>query len=142
MSLAEIQTQTQESESQSLVPRPITPEIISKLIEQAKEIEWKYLLKLRVERRFSGCGYRYLFDEKLKVIYGDAKILVLNEYEENCTETKEVLVIPMSVPTVVVFQHFDDDPTVGDYMDIYIFTDTGWKVVRSAMGYLETEDVE
>jgi hypothetical protein len=128
MSQPQVETQTQVTPEQVT---PVTPELIRKLVENAKEIEWKYLLKLRLAQRHSGCGYRYLFGTSVRVLYGVAKEVVLNEKEYSCESEREVLIIPETLPVVVTVHHWDEDPEVADYVDFYVLTDSGWKTLRT-----------
>jgi hypothetical protein len=109
----------------------LTIEDIKKLIEQASPIEFKYLLKLRLERRRGGCGYVYLFWTDAEVIYGDADVITLDKYyADDCTWFEDILIVPKTVPTIVLLKHHDDDPEYSDYNDIYVFDRDGWKSVR------------
>jgi hypothetical protein len=110
-----------------VVKDELTPEKIKKLIENARETEWKYMLKLKIMNRRGGCGYVYLYSEELKTVYGDAEFVELVHDEQDCTDYEEVLVIPKTVPTVVMKIHRDENPECPNYVDIFVFTSEGWK---------------
>ena len=114
-----------------VIKKELTPEDIKKLIENAKETEWKYLLKVKIANRRVGCGYVYLYDEDLKIIYGDAEIITILSDTQDCTDYEEVLVIPKTVPTIVMKIHTDENPECPNYVDIFVFTSEGWKWVTT-----------
>jgi hypothetical protein len=126
------ETQTSNPETQTQIPKSITEQEIKKLVEQAKETEWRYLLKLSLEGRSDGCGYRYLFGDSIRLLFGNINKVILKEIEDNnCYWKEELLIIPETVPAIVAIHHWDESPDYHDYVDIYIFTDKGWKVVTT-----------
>jgi len=105
----------------------LTESEIKELIKNASPVERRFLLELKLQRRVRGCGYVYLFRDVLEIPYGDAEVLELSKITENCLEEKEILVIPKTVPAIVVVEHHDDDPSVRKTTDVYIFDKEGWK---------------
>jgi hypothetical protein len=69
----QVEIQTQE----------LKPSQITKLIEEAKSTEWKYLLKLNIEGRTEGCGYRYMFGDSFRLLFGNINKVVLKSIEDN-----------------------------------------------------------
>jgi hypothetical protein len=132
MSSPEIENQVQVETSNPETQTTLTEQEIKKLIEQAKPTEWKYLLKLNLEGRSSGCGYIYLFGDAMSVLFGDVKKVILKDIEDsNCGWKEELLIIPETVPVVLAVHHWDESPDYHDYIDIYVFTTEGWKVVKT-----------
>jgi hypothetical protein len=106
----------------------ITPEEIKKLVEKANEIEMKYLLLLRVEGRTGGCGYLYTYNEEVEVIYGKAVMVTLESSRpEECLWREKILVIPFTIPTVVVKRYRDKNPQITNTDTFFILTSEGWK---------------
>jgi len=105
----------------------LTVDEIKELVKNASPTERKYLLELKLQKRTRGCGYVYLFHDTLDVVYGDAEVLELSKSFDNCLDEREVLVIPKTVPVIVVVEHHDEDPSVRESTDIYIFDREGWK---------------
>jgi hypothetical protein len=112
--------------------KELTPEEIRKLIEKATHIENKYLLKLILERRKSGCGYVYRWWSDINVLCGDVDIVKLsrNDFDE-CTWEEEILIVPRSTPTIVIKAYRSDEPRDQNYIDVFIFDRDGWRSVRA-----------
>ena len=108
----------------------ITPERIEALLREASETEMKYLLVLELEGRSGGCGYKYLYDSEVGVIYGKAKFVTLERKNIRCEWQERILVIPLKVPTIIIRSYRDENPEVSDYDEFYIFTSEGWKSLR------------
>ena len=116
--------------SEEITERRITPEEIEYLIRKASDTELKYLLILELIGRSGGCGYTYLYDEEIDVIYGKAKFVTLERENSGCEWRKKILVIPFEVPTIVKVSYRDDNPEVTNTDTFYIFTAEGWKSIR------------
>ena len=123
----EVKTETRED----IKGRAIDVETIKRLLKEATPAEARYLLVLKEITRRSGCGWVYLYSVKLDVVMGNVETLVLNEYEHNCDEFREVLVIPKTVPAIVALTYRDQNPEVSDSITFYIFTAEGWKKVTT-----------
>jgi hypothetical protein len=135
------ESQTQEITKQIASQTQEITKQIARLVEQAKEIEWKYLLRLTLSNRHGGCGYRYLFGDELEIVYGNVDIITLSDVEDNCTRTREVLIVPKTIPAIVEVYHWDEDPQVENYIEFFIFTENGWvKVVSNAPPQDEQDD--
>jgi len=114
-----------------LEPRELTPEMIKELVEKASPTDFKYLLKLRLGKRKSGCGYVYRWWSNIETLYGDAEIFKLSEiYFDECTWEEEILVIPKTVPVVIMNEFRSDEPRDTNFTEIFVFTSDGWKSVR------------
>jgi hypothetical protein len=114
--------------SVEITERRITPEEIKKLVEKANEIETKYLLILKREERTSGCGWKYLYEDSIEIVYGKGELVTLElSRPEECLWREKILVIPYTVPVVVVLKHRDQNPQISDYDEFFIFTPDGWK---------------
>jgi len=111
--------------------KPIDVETLKKLLEEATPSETKYLLFIKEVERHQGCGWVYLYSEKLDVVMGNVETIVLDEYEHNCDEFRELLVIPKTVPAVVALIYRDENPETHDMITFYIFTAEGWKKVTT-----------
>jgi len=114
-------------ETRKLVDEELA-EIINKVLKEGKE-EAKFILKLQLSSRYN-CGYRYNWNEYIEVIYGDAEIVRLAQYDDECHRDTEVAVIPKTVPAVVMFYHFDDLPQERRIV-LYVFNGEGWKSIES-----------
>jgi hypothetical protein len=111
--------------------RAIDIETIKRLLKEATPAETKYLLIIKEVERHRGCGWVYLYSEKLSIVFGNVETLVLDEYEYNCDRFREVLVIPKSIPAIVAVTYRDENPEVHDTITFYIFTKDGWKKVKT-----------
>ena len=117
--------------------RELTEEEVRKLVDEVLRnpseysTEAKLILRLDIKNRRRGCGYVYLFSDSMEIVYGDAEIITILSDYDNCTEHKELLVIPKTVPTVMIKKHFDENPESPNYTDVYIFTVDGWKWVTT-----------
>ena len=122
--MSEFKPQTEVSE--------LTPEEIRKLIEKASPTEWKYILKLTLEKRKGGCGYVYRWWSDINVLCGDADIVKLsrNDFDE-CTWEEEILIVPRTTPTIVLKTFRSDEPRDQNYINVFIFDRDGWKSVRA-----------
>jgi len=92
--------------------------------EKYKE-EYKLLLKLRTWHR-QGSGF---IDEAFyKIIYGDADEIVLEEWDSGYPYIKgeEIVLVPRSIPTVVLYREVEDYGELEITDVIYIFTSKGW----------------
>ena len=111
--------------------RVIDIETIKRLLKEATPAETKYLLIVKEITRHKGCGWKYLYSVKLSTVMGNVETIVLDEYEWNCDEFREVLVIPKTIPAVVTLTYRDDNPEVHNTVTFYIFTADGWKQVTT-----------
>jgi hypothetical protein len=112
--------------------KEITPEMVRELVEKASPTEWKYLMKLKLSRRVSGCGWVYKYGWDLQTLWGNVDIVKLREKEyHDCTIESELLLIPKTVPVVVMLSEWNDDPQVKDTVTTYVFTIDGWKSVET-----------
>jgi hypothetical protein len=113
---------------ETISERKITPEELYQLLRKASDTELKYLLILKREERTAGCGYIYTYSEEISVIYGDAELITLAlSRPVDCLWREKILVIPRSVPAVVVKKYRDKNPEVSNRDTFYIFTSEGWK---------------
>jgi hypothetical protein len=113
-------------------PTPLTPEKIKELVEKATPTEWKYLLKLKLERRISGCGWVYKYGWDIKILHGEVEMVTLNKREHHdCTIETEMLLVPKTIPAVVLLSEWNDDPQVKDTVTTYVFTSDGWKSIET-----------
>ena len=111
---------------------PIITQDIERLLEKAKPEEWKYVLKLKLQHRVPGCGWKYLYGWDLEPVYGEVNIVTLKRKEHyDCTVETELLIIPKSVPAVLKVYEWDDDPQVTDRVVFYIMTHEGWRSVET-----------
>ena len=108
----------------------IKPEQLDMLLKKASDTEMKYMLVLELEGRSGGCGYVYLYNDEIDVIYGKVELVTLESSTYDCEWKERLLVIPFEVPTVVVRRYRDDNPEISDFDEFYIFTAEGWKSVR------------
>jgi len=108
----------------------IKPEQLDMLLKKASDTEMKYMLVLELEGRSGGCGYVYLYNDEIDVIYGKAELVTLERKNIRCEWQERLLVIPLKVPTIIIRSYRDENPEVSDYDEFYIFTSEGWKSVR------------
>lgn len=91
------------------------------------QTEAKYLLTLQFERR-RGCGYVFDFDFDISVAIGEADIVTLQRNERtDCSEEEELVVIPKTVPVVLVTTEWDESPHGRNILTIYAFDGNEWK---------------
>lgn len=62
---------------------------------------------------------------EVKVLYGDARTLYIREYKDNDMYEAEVLIIPLSIPTIVIETHTDKADLL-ETIKLHIFTSIGW----------------
>jgi len=106
-------------------------ELIKKLVEKASPTELKYLLLLERIERTGGCGYLYLFEESVEIVYGKGEIVTLElSRPEECLWREKLMIVPYSVPVVVIKKYHDDNPEVNDFIEVFVFTSEGWKSLR------------
>ena len=87
--------------------------------EEAKLI----LLLDDLEMRYPGCGYVYNYGYELKIIVGEADILVLKREENyDCTSREKIAVIPKTVPTALLLLEWDESPGAKNTLTIYVFS--------------------
>jgi hypothetical protein len=127
----------------------IEEETLKRLIEEVLknpekyQEEAKYLLKLKLERRTQGCGYVYLYGYDFKVL-GNADIVTVN-YEESydCGVREEFVVIPKTVPTILLLFQYDDEPTRKNTLTIFVFDGSSWRsMVISVPKHFRLYDLE
>jgi hypothetical protein len=123
----EVKTETRED----IKARAIDVETIKRLLKEATPAETKYLLFIREAKRHPGCGWKYLYSEELSIVMGSVETIVLDEYEHNCDEFREVLVIPKTIPAIVALTYRDENPEIHNTVTFYIFTAEGWKKVTT-----------
>jgi hypothetical protein len=111
---------------ENTTPKEITPEQIEKLLEKAKETEWKYLLRLE---EWARQGPAYTDFAEAEIIYGEAERVKLGSWDSGYPYASgvEYLIIPRTVPTIILWTHVTDE---GKTEKIYIFTSDGWKEVE------------
>jgi hypothetical protein len=116
--------------SENTTPKEIeevTPETIKKLLEKAKDTEWRYLLKIH---DFVRRG-RYTDYAEFEVIYGEANLVKI-EVEQHGEEYEEskYIVVPKTIPVILIWEtveHYGDERV--ERKLAYIFTKDGWKQV-------------
>ena len=115
-----------EIKHKEIKPEEITPEEVGRLLERAKETEWKYLLKLS---EWARQGSAYTDFAEYKVVYGEADEVVLERWDAGYPYAagRDILVIPKTVPVVVLWEHVTDER---QDTRIYVFTKDGWKEVE------------
>lgn len=117
--------------TQTLEPKEITPEQIESLLEKAREIEWKYLLVLdRWTREMSAFNDSADF----KIVYGKAEEVILrkpepSELKRELRVAEEVLLIPKTIPVIVLWESRVESDNGFRVRIVYIFTGSGWKSV-------------
>jgi hypothetical protein len=104
----------------------ITSEEISRLLERARETEWKYLLRVREWVRQ---GPAYTDYAEFKIVYGEAEEIKVREWDSGYPYERgwEYIIIPKTVPVVVLWEHVTDER---QDTRIYVFTKDGWKEVE------------
>jgi hypothetical protein len=108
----------------------ITPETIGKLLQKAKDAEWRYLLKLR---QWARQGSAYDDVAEYEVVYGEAEEVILERWNPGFPYAagEDVLIIPKKVPTIVVWRHYEDTGNGPiSRKVVYVFTRDGWKSVE------------
>jgi hypothetical protein len=107
-------------------PEQLKPEDIEKLLEKAKDTEWKYLLKLREWARQGPAHTDYA---EFKIVYGEAETVKIGEWDSGYPYERgwKYLLIPKTVPVVVLWEHVTDER---QDTRIYVFTKDGWKEVE------------
>jgi hypothetical protein len=113
------------------IKQEIKPEEIGKLLEKAKDAEWKFLLKLE---RWARQGSAYDDTAEFEIVYGDAEEVVVREWDSGYPYTagEDVLLIPKTIPVVVIWRHYEDTGNgVHRSKIVYIFTKDGWKSVEA-----------
>jgi len=125
-----------EVKIRELKARELTEEEIKGLVDEILQnpdryqTEAKLILKLKTDFRRRGCGYRYLYSNDYKVLYGEVDEVVLYRSEFNCDVSEDVAIIPKTVPVVVLQRHHDDNPDTNDYATLYVFTGSEWKSMK------------
>jgi len=116
---------THETET-PLKPEGLKPEDIEKLLEKAKDTEWKYLLKLR---EWARQGPAYTNYAEFSILYGEAETVKIREWDSGYPYERgwEYIIIPKTVPTVVLWEHETDEAV---RKVVYVFTKDGWKEVE------------
>jgi hypothetical protein len=95
--------------------------------ERYKE-EAKYILELNLETRIAGCGYVYLYGQDIQKLLGEADILILERREDyDCTLREKIVVIPKSVPVVILEEEWDDYPEAKNKLTIHVFNGEDWR---------------
>jgi len=92
--------------------------------EKFKE-EAKLLLKLSVWHR-QGSGF---IDEAFyQIIYGDADEIILEEWDSGYPYTKgeEIVLVPRSIPVVILHRVVEDYGELEICDTVYVFTNKGW----------------
>ena len=121
----------------SLTIRELTEEEVKELVNEVLQnpdryqTEAKLLLKLEIKNRRGGCGYRYLYSTNIEILYGKADEIILSKSEFNCDVAEDIVIIPKTVPTVILERYHDDNPEVNDYVIIHVFTLDGWKSITT-----------
>ena len=106
-------------------------EQLPKLLEKARDTRWKYILVLeRWTREMS------LWNDSadFRVIYGKADEVVLRKPEPGeeirwIRLTEEVLLIPKTIPVLVLQETRIGQENPQVTQELYIFTSSGWKSV-------------
>jgi len=120
--------------SQELV-EPVTEDLVKKLVEEVVSnpdkfpTESKILLVLKEWRRQ---GSSYVDEQRVEVIYGEADMVELREFDEGYPyrRGREVVIIPKTVPTIVRVEYRTNTVNPPIYSEvIYVFTKDGWKRV-------------
>jgi hypothetical protein len=127
MSETQVQVETSKIE-----PHELTQEQIKNLIELAQK-------ENRVESRFILLIEEWIrqgtsFDDtsKFEVIYGEADLVKLEEWNEGYPYRKgtKYLVIPKTVPVIILWYHrWDYGEDRGEREIVYVFTAEGWKKI-------------
>jgi hypothetical protein len=130
----QVETSNPETQTQtSIEPQKLTPELIRNLVEKAEKEgreETRFLLKISTWRRQ---GESYEDYATYDVIYGNAEIVVLKDWDEGYPYRKgsDLLVMPKTVPVVVIWRNkFDYGTESGEIEKVYVFTSDGWKEVK------------
>lgn len=63
--------------------------------------------------------------ETVEVVYGDAKILYLKTNRDSDMYEAELLIIPLSLPTIVLRKYIDRADGI-ETLRLYVFTSMGW----------------
>jgi hypothetical protein len=127
--------QTQEI-TQEIEVKELSKEQIKKLVSgilsnpHKYEDEARFILKLRTDYRRGGCGYIYLYSYSYKVLYGDVDEVLIYRSESGCNVNEDRVIIPKTVPVVLLYTYHDDDPNVRDYCRVIVFTGSEWKSVE------------
>jgi len=103
--------------------------LIKEILESPEKYqsEAKYLLTLHFERR-RGCGYVYDYDYDIATVFGEADIVTLQRNERtDCSEEEKLVVIPKTVPVVLVTTEWDESPHGRNILTIYAFDGNEWK---------------
>ena len=121
----------QEIEVKELTEEEIK-NIVSDILKNPDKypIEAKMLLKFRTDFRRGGCGWVYLYSNDFEVLYGEVDEVVIYRKAFDCDVNEDVLIIPKSVPVVILQKHHDDNPEIPDRITIYVFTPDGWKSIE------------
>jgi len=111
---------------EQIKPEKLTQETIRKLIEKAKETEFKYLLKIEEWARQGGAYTDYA---EFETLYGDIGVITLEEWDAGYPYARgaEYLIIPKTIPVIILWKHVTDE---SKRKIVYIFTKDGWKSVE------------
>jgi len=103
--------------------------IIKELVTEAEKypVEARFILKLDISRRVSGCGYMYNYGQDYEVLLGEADIVILGQEEYDCEEREEIAIIPKTTPTVVALHEWDEHPGSKDTLTLYVFDGKAWR---------------
>jgi len=109
----------------------MTPEDIKRLLEKAKDTEWRYLLKIE---EWARQGSAYDDVAEFEVVYGEADLVRLEDYDAGYPGVAgtEYLVVPKTVPVIILWRHYQDYGNGSKSTRIvFIFTKDGWKYVEA-----------
>jgi hypothetical protein len=122
----------EENEIVEIEKSELTEEKIASLVNEIlrnKEkyaIESKLILVLELEERYTGCGYVYLWGDRIKII-GSADTIILEEKDTyDCLSRSRIAIIPKMVPTIVLKHHYDDAPGTRNTLTLYVFDGSSW----------------
>jgi hypothetical protein len=112
--------------------RELSEEELAKLVQEVLQnpqnypTEAKLLLRLSVWRRQ---GEAYIDDAYYDIVFGDAESIIVKEWDAGYpyAKGKDVVLIPKSVPTIVVYEKvWDFETDRGRSITVYIFTGNNW----------------
>jgi hypothetical protein len=108
---------------------------VEKLVEEILRDPEKYReeakLLLRLSK-WSRQGQSFVDEADYEVVKGEVEEIVLREWDEGYPyrRGKDIVLIPLQVPTVVVYKiHYDYGTETGKRIKVHVFTTDGWKSV-------------
>jgi hypothetical protein len=124
-------SQTQEIEVKELSEEQIK-KLVSEILSNPHKYptEAKFVLRLRTDFRRGGCGHLYLYSNDFEVLYGEVDKVITYRREFDCDVSEDVVIIPKTLPTIILQKHHDDNPEVNDYITLYVFTGSEWKFIE------------